>query len=75
MNNQCVKRLKADDCQELTTFLNDVFSAHNGVEMDFAKKFPRIFVKKDENMSWYYAIRREGKICAVAASHPLDYRV
>ena len=69
------ERLQAKDLEEITLFLNKVFSEHNGVEMHFEKKFPRIFKEIDENMSWHYVVRDNGKICGTAASYPLDYFV
>ena len=70
-----VERLKAKDLEEITLFLNKVFSDHNGIEMRFEKKFPRIFKENDEKMSWHYAVRDNGRICGCAASYPLDYFV
>ncbi|MFA7637105.1 MAG: GNAT family N-acetyltransferase [Monoglobales bacterium] len=70
-----VNRLKASDLDEIVSFLNNVFSEHNGTEMRFEKKFPRIFKSIDENMSWHYAVKDNGKICGAAASYPLEYYV
>ncbi len=70
-----VERLKANDCKELVAHLDEVFTQHNGTVMDFATLFPRIAVEDDEKMSWYYAIRENGKIVATAASHPFFYHV
>ena len=70
-----VEKLKAKDLEEITLFLNKVFSDHNGFEMHFEEKFPRIFKAIDENMSWHYATRDNGKICGTAASYPLEYKV
>lgn len=70
-----VTRLKSADCKELAAFLDKVFTEQNGVQMDFLNTFPRIFRENDENMSWYYAVKENGKIIGTAASHPLFYRV
>jgi len=70
-----IERLIANDCKELTAFLDRVFSAHNGYPMDFAAIFPRIFVETDETMRWYYAVKDNGRIVGTAASHPMYYRV
>ncbi len=68
-------RLKKDDFHELVTLLNRVFTAQNGQEMDFEAVFPRIFVPEDETMGWHLGAKIGGRLCGVAASYPLTYRV
>lgn len=68
-------RLKKDDFHELVDLLNTVFTAQNGQEMDFEAVFPRIFVPEDETMGWHLGAKVGGKLCGVAASYPLTYRV
>ena len=70
-----VERLKASDSDEIVSFLNKVFYDHNCTQMDFVKKFPRIFKPVDENMNWHYAVKDQGEICGTAASYPLEYFV
>ncbi len=75
MKELFVERLKAKDCKELIALIDEVFTLHNGTVMDFATLFPRIAVEDDEKMSWYYAIRENGKLVGCAASHPFYYHV
>ena len=68
-------RLKKEDFHELVNLLNTVFTAQNGQNMDFEAIFPRIFVPEDEAMRWHLGAKIDGKLCGVAASYPLTYRV
>ena len=71
----CVEHLNSSDYTEIIEYLNNVFSETNGREMNFKKSFPRVFKELDENMSWHYAVKENGKICGTAASYPLTYSV
>lgn len=75
MENLKLERLKKEDFHDTLNLLNTVFSAHNGKEMDFATMFPRIFVAEDKTMGWHIGAKIDGKLCGVAASYPLTYRV
>jgi predicted N-acetyltransferase YhbS len=70
-----VEKLCARDLSDVLHLLDEVFSAENGVKMDFANKFPRVFKEKDENMGWHYGIRENGELLGVAAKYPFPYRV
>jgi len=75
LENLEIKRLKKDDCESLLEFLNRVFTAHNGCEMDFKSMFPRIFKKDDKKMSWHLGAKLDGELCGVIASYPLVWKV
>lgn len=68
-------RLKKEDFHDVVNLLNTVFTVQNGREMDFESTFPRIFVPEEETMGWHIGARNDGKLCGVAASYPLTYRV
>lgn len=68
-------RLKKEDFNEAVNLLNTVFTIQNGSEMDFESIFPRIFIPEDKTMGWHLGAKINGKLCGVAASYPLTYRV
>lgn len=68
-------RLKKEDCNELVSFLNDVFTLQNGRKMHFEKEVPRIYRENDETMSWHIAAKKDGKIIGCAGTYPLIYKV
>lgn len=75
MENIELTRLKKEDFGDVVNLLNTVFSAQNGVEMDFESSFPRIFIPDDKTMGWHIGAKINGRLCGVAASYPLTYRV
>ncbi len=75
LENFQIKRLSIGDYDDLVSLLNRVFTAHNGREMDFESILPRIFKREEEKMSWHLGAKSDGKLCGVAASYPLGWKV
>ena len=75
MSDLEIRRLKKEDCSELTEFLNNVFTIQNGKEMHFEDLYPRIFRESEKTMGWHLAAKDNGKICGVVASYPFKYHV
>ena len=69
------KRATAADFEELTSFLDRVFTAHNGTPMDFKAAYPRIFVPTEEAMQRHVVAKSDGKIIGMAGCYPYIYRV
>ena len=68
-------RLKKDDCSELVSFLNRVFTLQNKKEEHFEKSTPRIFKEDDETMGYHIAAKSEGKIIGCAGTYPITYKI
>ncbi|MBR2044370.1 MAG: GNAT family N-acetyltransferase [Clostridia bacterium] len=68
-------RLKKEDFKEVVNLLNFVFTVQNGAKTDFESLFPRIFIESEETMGWHVGAKIDGKLCGIAASYPLTYRV
>lgn len=68
-----IEQLTATDWDEGMAFLNEVFAEHS--PHDFATLLPSIYQPTDEYMACNYAIREEGKICAIVGLFPTHWQV
>lgn len=70
-----IVRLKAEDYDELLALYNLVFTKQNQRLMDFTKELPRMWVPDDEHMGKHFAVKENGKICAVLGIYPLHTNI
>ncbi|MBQ7915456.1 MAG: GNAT family N-acetyltransferase [Firmicutes bacterium] len=70
-----IVRLKASDYDEWLYVLNTVFGRHNQKEMDFEKELPAMCVRDDEYMGKHFAVKEDGRICALLGVYPLPTRI
>ncbi len=68
-----ITQLTADDFEEAMDFLNLAFSEHGPI--DFAEMLPSIYRPTDRHMANNYAIKRDGRICAVVGLFPTTWHV
>jgi len=61
-----IRRLKAEDYDDLLTVLNRAFN-----NPDFTKVLPRMWVRSDEYMGKHIGAFEDGKLCAVVGIYPL----
>ena len=67
--------LKKENYNELISVLNEVFSEHNGKEVNFEKDLPKMCKKDDERMQKHYGIKEDGKIVAVIGVYPIKVNI
>ncbi len=65
--------LTADDFEEAMDFLNLAFSEHGPI--DFATLLPSIYRPTDRHMANNYAIKKDGRICAIVGLFPITWHV
>lgn len=70
-----IVRLKAQDYEEWLWVLNTIFTKQNGREMDFEKELPKMCVKDDAHMGKHFAVKDDGRICALLGVYPLPVRI
>ena len=66
-----IRRLNADNYDELLSFLNEVFANKYGREMDFLCEQPKMWDRTDEAMSKHIAVFEDGRIVSVVGIYPL----
>ena len=66
-----IRRLKADDYDELLSLLNGVFANKYGREMDFLSEQPRMWKRDDASMGKHIAVFEDGRMVSVVGIYPL----
>ena len=70
-----IVRLMKNDYDEWIYVLNTVFTKQNNREMDFEKELPKMCVRDDYHMNMHFAVKEDGKICALLGVYPLKLKV
>lgn len=70
-----IVRLTKNDYDEWLYVLNTVFTKQNNREMDFEKELPKMCVRDDYHMNMHFAVKEEGKICALLGVYPIKLKV
>lgn len=70
-----LKRLKAENYDELLNLLNLTFSNKYGREMDFLSEQPKMWVRDDEHMEKHFGIFEDGRLVAVTGLYPFTVRI
>ena len=67
-----LRRLTADDYDQLVLLLNEVFTRHNGKKQDFEKMLPKMCVRDDGHMGKHFGVFEETELVACIGVYPLD---
>lgn len=70
-----IVRLTKNDYDEWLSVLNTVFTKQNNREMDFEKELPKMCVRDDYHMNMHFAVKEDGKICALLGVYPIRLKV
>ena len=70
-----VKRLGAENYDELLDLLNAVFANKYGRDMDFLSEQPKMWVRDDEHMRKHFGIFEDGRLVAVSGIYPLSVKI
>lgn len=70
-----VRKLKAENYEDLLKLLNEVFARKNKRETDFEKDLPKMWVKDDEHMSQHIGVFDNGKLVSAVGVYPLPLKV
>ena len=70
-----VKRLSAENYDELLDLLNAVFANKYGRDMDFLSEQPKMWVRDDEHMRKHFGIFEDGRLVAVSGIYPLSVKI
>lgn len=70
-----VRKLCANDYDELLSLLNQVFARQNKRETDFVKDLPKMWVKDDEHMLKHIGAFEDGRLVSVVGIYSLPLRV
>ena len=70
-----IRKLTAEDCDQLLYVLNRSFGTVYGREMDFVRELPKMWVRDDEHMSKHIGVFENGTLCAVVGVYPLPVRI
>lgn len=70
-----VRKLTAEDYDQLLYVLNRSFGTLYGREMDFVRELPKMWVRDDEHMSKHTGVFEDGTLCAVVGVYPLPVRI
>lgn len=68
--NQKIEQLTAADFEEAINFMNLSFGT-TGIPHDFARYLPALYQPTDRDMGYQFALRRDGRICAMAGLFPI----
>lgn len=68
-------RLSRENYNEAVSFLNYVFTLHNGAKLDCTKSIPSVFNPEGDAMKWHIACKDNGKICGMAGCYHMTYRI
>ena len=70
-----IVRLTKNDYDEWLSVLNTVFTKQNNREMNFEKELPKMCVCDDYHMNMHFAVKENGKICALLGVYPIRLKV
>ena len=70
-----LRKLTADDYDELLEMLNTVFAKHHGHDMDFYNELPKMWIRDDKHMGYHTGVFEDGKLVSVAGCYPLPLRI
>lgn len=70
-----IRKLCAEDYDELLSVLNTTFTRQNKREMNFLVELPRMWERSDEYMSKHIGLFEDGKLCATVGVYPLPVRI
>lgn len=70
-----IVRLTKNDYEQWLYVLNTVFTKQNNREMDFEKELPKMCVRDDYHMNMHFAVKEDGKICALLGVYPIRLKV
>ena len=70
-----LRKLNANDYDELLEMLNCVFEKQNKRPMDFLRELPKMWVRDDKHMGYHTGIFENGKLVSVAGCYPLSLRI
>ncbi len=70
-----LRKLNADDYDQLLDLLNVVFAKEHGHPMDFLNEFPKMWIRDDKHMGYHTGVFEDGKLVAVGGCYPLPLTV
>ena len=70
-----IRRLKAEDYDELLGMLNYTFGHKYGRKMDFTAEQPKMWIRDDEHMNMHFGIFEDGRLCSVVGLYPLSVNI
>lgn len=70
-----IRKLCADDYDELLAMLNTTFSHQNRRETDFLNELPKMWVRDDEHLSHHLGLFEDGVLAATVGIYPLPVRI
>ena len=70
-----IRRLKAEDYDELLGMLNYTFGHKYGRKMDFTAEQPKMWIRDDEHMNKHLGVFEDGKLCSVVGMYPLPVNI
>lgn len=70
-----IVRLTKNDYDEWLYVLNNVFTKKNNRKMDFEKELPKMCIRDDYHMNMHFAVKEDGKICALLGVYPIKLKV
>lgn len=70
-----IRKLTADDYEELLEMLNRTFATSYGRPMDFLNELPKMWVKDDKQMGYHTGAFVDGKLVSVGGCYPLPMKI
>lgn len=70
-----IRRLNADDYDQLLDVLDTVFANYHKHPMDFRSELPKMCIKDDKHMGYHTGVFEDGKLIAVGGVYPLPVKI
>ncbi|MBR2370680.1 MAG: GNAT family N-acetyltransferase [Clostridia bacterium] len=70
-----IRKLNADDYEQLLDVLDTVFANFHKHPMDFRSELPKMCIKDDKHMGYHTGVFEDGKLVAVGGVYPLPVKI
>lgn len=70
-----IRKLTAQDYDELLEMLNIAFSRHGTRDVDFLNELPKMWVRDDEHMGHHIGVFEDGKLVSTVGIYPLPVKI